>query len=429
MNIPTGQPIHEAYFGKNKNLVEFEKNIDLLRKRFGTNRTLIGGVGVGVVENTKEWKRCKELLETEFGFHSVSFILMRDNSINACTYPITHSFDGSFTATGYMTASSRGVKYTPKAQFCSIVAITEGLLFHPDFTAGEITAVLLHEIGHNFDTAVCSHMAPFVFIQMVISAMYSLQSLDPQAVIEVFTGITTGRRVAVKGIDTVMQTRLWAMYDTFKWLVSIPSSLISALFGPLLKIIFGTISAAVAVFVTAISPITPLIHLWTGYTSEQVADRFPAMYGYGPEMASALGKFETTKEGTEAIVDKIPVIGHVYGMYMVAIGTIMKLTEPHPQYSARIKALTSIIEKDLSDKRIDKKTKDCIKRDLNKINSEADTLLKERDKHGYSTQIHLAYQDFLRRIYPDGDSKMQWLGGTDTFNAPIEDSIKNAKMR
>ena len=40
------------------------------------------------------------------------------------------------------------MKYTKEAKFCTIICITEGLLFDKEFTEGEIVGVLLHEIGH-----------------------------------------------------------------------------------------------------------------------------------------------------------------------------------------------------------------------------------------------------------------------------------------
>ena len=83
--------INEAYFGKSPKLVEIERNIKAIRSKFGTSsNSLIGGAGIGgAVEQSAEWKKIRTLIEEQFGFYSVSLVLLRNAQLNACTYPIT----------------------------------------------------------------------------------------------------------------------------------------------------------------------------------------------------------------------------------------------------------------------------------------------------------------------------------------------------
>ena len=63
------------------------------------------------------------------GFYSVSLLCVRDAQLNACTFPITWTWDGSVEASKFLIVNKDGMRYTKEAKFCTIICITEGLLF------------------------------------------------------------------------------------------------------------------------------------------------------------------------------------------------------------------------------------------------------------------------------------------------------------
>ena len=194
--------VNEAYFGKSPRLVEIERNIKIIRSKFGTGNSLFGGNGVGgVIEQSEEWKRIRTLIEEQFGFYSVSLLCVRDAQLNACTFAITWTWDGSVDANKYLIVTKNGMRYTKEAKFCTIIAITEGLLFNKDFTEEEVVGVLLHEIGHNFDTTVYKHVGSFVFFSLVIDLMASIQFMDPVLFLSTITTSTGIRRNISTGIN------------------------------------------------------------------------------------------------------------------------------------------------------------------------------------------------------------------------------------
>ena len=429
MNIPTGQSIHEAYFGKNKNLLEFEKNIDTIRKKYGTTTSsIIGGTALGLVEKCKEWTRCREILEKEFGFYSVSFLLWRSTITNACTLHISHSIDGALNANKYVEITNRGMRYKPEAKFCTFVWVSEGLLFSPSFTPGEITAILLHEIGHNFDTAVYRHISPWVFLEYALFVSQTVLTNPVAAPLSVLLASSGARRTVGEEVNKMIQEKWWPVYDTFSWLMGMPKDIIQKLFRPVLIVLFS----ALGIMRKFLDPFTypaMVIELVSGYSSEVFADKFPAMYGYGPEMTTGLAKFETEPIGiTEEIINKIPLIGHAYGLYCCGINCVYKLFDPHPEYISRVRHLTSAIESDLDDPRVDKKTKLEIKRQVAEINKNCDGILKNREKYGYSAQMALAYQDALGKIFPKGDIKSIILQN-ELDDKKMNDTIHSIKMR
>ena len=396
--------INEAYFGKSPKLVEIERNIKAIRSKFGTSSNyLIGGAGIGgAVEQSAEWKKIRTLIEEQFGFYSVSLVLLRNAQLNACTYPITWTWDGSVESHKYLIVKKDGMRYTKEAKFCTLICITEGLLFSPEFTEGEIVGILLHEIGHNFDATVYKHVGSFVFFELLLQLMNSIQLMDPVTFLATITAATGVRKSISTGLNSIMDTQIWAIYDTVKWVMSIPVSILTKLLAPLLKMFTYGSAAVVGVWSTIFSGgLSPFIMLATGYSSENFADKFAGMHGYGYEQISALKKIETDTLGTEFIVEKIPLIGHVYGLYFVGAGMLAGLAEPHPVFSARVKSIVGVISSDLKDNRIDKKTRDMIKKDLDKINKSLDDYSKQ--DVGYGKAVLRVYYDFLYKMYDKGD--------------------------
>ena len=395
--------VNEAYFGKSPRLVEIERNIKAIRSKFGTGNSLIGGAGLGgAVEQSAEWKKIRTLIEEQFGFYSVSLILLRNAQLNACTYPITWTWDGSVDANKFLIVTKNGMRYSKEAKFCTIICITEGLLFNKDFTEGEIVGVLLHEIGHNFDTTVYKHVGSFVFFSLVIDLMASIQFMDPVLFLSTITTSTGIRRDISTGINEIMETKLWAIYDTVNWILSIPFTIVDKLLAPILKMFTYGSAAVTGVWATIMTGgLSAFIMLGGRYSSENFADKFAGMHGYGYEQITALRKMETNSFGTESIIENIPLIGHAYGLYFIAAGMLAGFGEPHPVFSARVKSIIGVVSSDLKDKRIDKKTRDLIKKDLDNINKSLDEYAKQ--DVSYSKSVLRAYYEFLYKMYDKGD--------------------------
>ena len=396
--------INEAYFGKSPKLVEIERNIKAMRSKFGTSsNSLIGGAGIGgAVEQSAEWKKIRTLIEEQFGFYSVSLVLLRNAQLNACTYPITWTWDGSVEASKFLIVNKDGMRYTKEAKFCTIICITEGLLFDKEFTEGEIVGVLLHEIGHNFDTTVYKHVGSFVLFSLVLDLMSSIQTLDPLLFLSTITTSTGIRKSISTNLNDLMDTKVWAIYDTVKWILSVPFTILDKLLAPILKMFSYGSSAVMGVWTTLMSGgLSVFIMLGGRYSAENFADKFAGMHGYGYEQITALKKMGTHTLGTEFIIEKIPIIGHAYGLYFIAAGMLAGLAEPHPVFSARVKSIIGVISSDLKDKRIDKKTRDLIKKDLDNINKSLDEYAKQYV--GYSKSVLRTYYEFLYKMYDKGD--------------------------
>ena len=364
--------INEVYFGKPKLLLEMEKCIHTIRERYDNHGNYqlfydtFGGRGAGEIEQSAEWKRIKSIIEEEFGFYSVTFTLLRDSTPNACTLPISITYDGVIKAKQNATISKKGIRYDKSARYCTIIMITEGLFFG-DFTDAEVVAILLHEIGHNFDSSFYGHLTPFTFLDLTLGVITALVfNNNISALLGAIIATTGGRRMVSTSINTLMASKFWCIVDWFSFINKMQLNLVRQLFKPVFTIM--NVVKVGAYVASGLAWLNAYYIMCGSYTRENIADRFAAMYGYGPEAASADIKFDNPV-GTEKILDRIPVVGSIYGLFTVAASVLFTFVDPHPVTSARVNSYISLIEHDLKNSDLDEKTKKCIREDIKKINA------------------------------------------------------------
>ena len=392
--------IQEAYYQKAPKCIEMEKCVQELRQKYGDeNKGILGGRGIGSIEQSAPWQRWRELFEEQFGFESVTLVLMRSEIPNAMTLPITWTFDGVAEAKNKIETTKYGMRYKKSAGFCTVIFITEAMLFHPSLTPAQIVAVLLHEVGHNFDSSIYTFVTGIRFIGMIFEAINSIRSLDITNAIVVLTSLVGIRRGASKAVNSIMQTSLWNIYDVLKWVSTIPSTILIKALYPVFNMIGLTLGGISAI---AQYPLGFVLSLYNTYSAEQFSDRFAAMHGYGPELVEGLKVFEKMEIGSEAILNRIPVLGHIYGLYCVGFGMIGKMAEPHPEYAARVAAVADQLNTEIEKSKLDKKTKDHLKNDIKRLNAAIEQYKKE--DVGFAAGIKRSYFEWLLSAYPkNGD--------------------------
>jgi hypothetical protein len=153
--------------------------------------------------------------------------------------------------------------------------------------------------------------------------------------------------------------------------------------------------------------------------------------GYGPELQSCLIKLDDITDegvGVDKAFKQIPFIGHWLGLNEYMWDHFASMTDGHPNMNARIKTSISILEKDLEDPRIDKKTKYVIKEDLKKLNKIYDDFnrLSDDEEVDYPQDTRAALESLSEFIYgrhmPDFRSGLMDLfyGGASSIHNYIE---------
>lgn len=386
--------------------------------------------------------KLNNLLEQFFGFKLCSIYIEQIATPNACTLPISCQFKSFVTSPRKMIEKTKnGYRYKKEAEYSLFIMITSGLFTDSEYTDEEIAAVIFHEIGHNFSSALDGNLGGLILIRMIIFYIDSITKAiitmiskgDPSAAInlikqsEFFQGLNAwwldlSRKIPIiKGL-----TVLWNTVKAFiNGITTFLSDIIEGIFGfnPLLAI-----AAALAPIMNWPSQIFKLIT--GGYKDEQIADAFAAMYGLGPNLSSALAKMNnnpTSKSWITKIFQQSPIIGHVGNLFQIPLYVMSTIFDEHPQIGARFKVQTDLLENELAKNNIDPRMKAEIKRQLNEINKEFDTNVRiKTDKmQGIPRAYQRMYQEFLMDKN-GGDVKGSLFKTDDVINT-INDTDKKLK--
>lgn len=137
-------PINEAYIGKTDILLKVEDQFGIMKK------TLKKGQDI----NSKpEVQKLNRLIEEQFGMNIFCLNIDQTNDTNVDTIPIATRFDVGVEndmRTLVVGSQESGFKFKKGNNLCIIVNMSLSLILDPETTPAELTAAILHEIGHNF---------------------------------------------------------------------------------------------------------------------------------------------------------------------------------------------------------------------------------------------------------------------------------------
>ena len=439
--MPLIEVLDEAYVGKTKELKKMEFLIDKIRKKY---IPILGGSGFyGVasmlntqIESSAEWQELRKCFEDTFGFYSVSLILDSTSELpNAYTVPVNLDLLANVRSPFALEVNGKGIKYDKKQRCCTIIVVYASLLFSQKLSSAEVFAVLLHEVGHNFNTAVLPAFLPVPIFVLINHILANSKNTNPLDALVLFLWILTPGRVAYNYIQRFIQENpslLLAkkLFVGASSILSYINSFISKIMMPVAKLSNLNVVASFlrAPGILAMKLITANVFT---YHQETFSDSFATLMGYGPELQSALVKMDDViDEGinTDAAFKHFPLIGHWMGLNEYVMDHFASLIDGHPNINARIKTSISILEKDLEDPRIDKKTKYIIKDDLKKLNKIYDKFnrLDDSDEVDYPQDTRAALEAMSEFIYgrhmPDFRSGLMDLfyGGASSIHNYIE---------
>lgn len=424
------QPVTEAYFGKTKTLLEAERTLGQIMNKLKVSKlekvpTRITETALKI-NQSKENKKLCELFQKEFGFKEM----------------VIH-WDGRPTVNGYTSGSGGLIKYTsndlPKLplsqgegkyydgshQYLCCINLYAGLI-DEGLTPGEMMAVILHEIGHNFQCTPLHNIflvtdylwIPVYLCKVATLLKPSLQSLWPNAsrwspnmkgfldlydtlvyLIRLFD-ITESQwyqehapefmKQYFKDLDKYIQEnknkikQQWIEYikvyrkrqaeikkDRDAAAHDLAFGIALTWFGKFLDVTFEPLNFAYDMYSAQ-----------SGYTGEVFADSFATAYGYGSETVSLQTKFAklTTKSHYFNKNNK----NNVYNQYVAIMATLtMTCLDCHPMDQTRMKNQINKLRRELDSNEVPASMKASIKSDLDKAEKIYDAYLKmdKNEKH------------------------------------------------
>lgn len=342
-NIPIQnmEPVTEAYIGKTKPLLAAERELDIIIRERKTNPLTYDMSSDG----NPHVKAVGKLLQKQFGFKECVINFVPAMIVNACTIN-TSLVSRSIHYKSYRFDKKRG-HYDEEHCISSFVTVCEGLLENDNMTGGVLLAIILHEIGHDFDNSpwlVVQDIAMFISspIEMLIGELMKESNIVQRGMsiisniiyrippLEAFLKLFTGTIGLINGIKSFLHE------------MKVVNRLMNG--NPIKLLRDGKVNKIIA----------DIIIKTAGATGEIHSDELAAVYGYGSELSKGLVTLRNSNIRFEGIASKNPATNLLVDVYSQIFEIILFCSIPeaaidcHPSEQARVKSVIDKYERDLA---------------------------------------------------------------------------------
>lgn len=423
---------NEAYFGKSKELLEIENQIGIIRRKFS------GGTYFGDWNGDPDVLRLNRLFEKAFNIYCFSTLIERGASYNAFTIPIAFNWDTlqfiNPTRIKKMTiVDEKGMKFKNENKFAIECHIYSGLLFDSDLSDGEITGIILHEIGHNFAEALDNKIAvnsmlfcSFETVLQIINIILN-KTINVKAAVSSLTRFNFLNKFMADLRENIYNSDLKVFVTishTFDGIIALINDGILNL----ATLMSAFPNAAIAqIPVRVIQGLTKMVFKPTAYRNEKIADRFATMHGYGPELTSALSKMQLSANGMQfkqAIVDASPFLGYALNLFPTLVSCLCSPFDEHPIWAERLEDQIRALEYELKKSDYDPKMKKEIKVQLDQIRNLKNSIIKQSSNLG--TEDAYALKKAWFATFSNGDIRHKLMLGD--LDSDLDSRISDLKQ-
>ena len=254
----------ESYLGKDSLLLECESILDKMIPIIRNNPT----------ENISKSQLNKQLEQTlakKFGIKKVTIYWSNKKLINAFTIVNSHAVG---TTMGKSTKMKKGKQYydTDGTEVLSIIVMRQFVYGYENITGAQLLALILHEIGHNFEFTTYNSL----------TFLFSIMKDSNTTVLNEILGSNT-----LKGFTTVVNTLPDRIINANPKISKLAHTVgnFFQLASDYLGLVVSPISLPVAAIgYILLSPIAGIL-TFVPRKHEEYADSFAAMYGYAPDLA------------------------------------------------------------------------------------------------------------------------------------------------
>lgn len=434
--------INEAYFGKNPLLNEMDSIFQVLIDRIDKEEQ-IGNRNINSMFTIKEQNKLEDIIVELFGFSKVRLTVTPD--INAFTVPYTLTSTHKF---GHIDVKTGRGKYGQPIYVGSVkpellVNFGTGLISTCRMTAKECTAIILHEIGHNFSRTnkilrvmdnlklVVSYIELYNTFNRLRKPITERNPKKKEALIQkkikdfmefsgnltqlfIFTTplankiIDKYRKLTRKSESDYAETNVSMTLNAH--LTSISSSIfnMAAIFqrfflDPIESTLddLKELTTKVTLLNPAANPIKAayeLLDLRFSYMDEKFSDNFATAFGYGDSVISGMSKFN--KHGSmlgsssEIFDDKVPALGFALSIVTAPITILHGLVDEHPAYITRAKDQIDMLKHQLKSDYVPDNLKNEILKDL-----EACNIALDNSHDNYKVQFNSKFATTLKAAF------------------------------
>ena len=428
-------PINEVYFGKSKELLEMENVLNNIRNKY------MGKFSINpVVNNDPDILKFNRMVEDFFGFGCFALTVINVPQVNAFTAPIDYRIDVLNTKSK-LVVDKRTFKFKKEADYACLVYIYSGLIFNDAYSTEEVMAFIIHEIGHNFFSALNSKYGILIkfFIALdIINKLYQIV-LNPTNLPAVVKNIVNATNLYQKLVTRFKLTLrdnesiLIIIHDYVKMASQLGTTAIGSIIKFIDVITLGIPSLGLSLAKAYAGVMNPASYLlmMLPYSNERGADNFCTMYGYGPALSSGLEKmsnFNTTSPSNFInTFNKIPVVSNLYAINSQLSRIILTAFDEHPTELSRAADQLAMLEREAAKADIDPKMKKVILNDCKAIKNKINVMIGYNNSIDNKNMVRSAY---FRSLYESSDSKgfkdmlFDDINKFDTYDKTYNEKIK-----
>lgn len=383
--------INEVYAGKIPDILEIENKIAKARKKY-LDKGYTKWEDIRGTTNDKDIDVIAKEIAKVFGFYSCILLITPEIMPNAATSPVTFCVD--MVPEEHVIPYKGGYKYDTKLKYCTYIYTTTAIFCNPDYSDAEVTAILLHEIGHNFvmTKKICLFYKSLRDTYEILKLAQKAGELTKEQKDELDQYEKLLTMDARKNNSDLLRKEVIDVDDNTarsnEWYFGTKSKM---------ENIFSAIGDFITELITLGIP-TTLNKIYTisfvnknvdkelsnleeetiRYRSmEYLADSFATVYGYGPELSSALYKLETGKNRYINLVRFLPINALVKKFLQLPYFSAMYMIVDHPNSAARMNHMLVNLKAEVKKEKIDDKTKQCLLENI----AEIEALQKEIESY------------------------------------------------
>lgn len=375
--------INEAYFGRTTGIMRcFDAFCDFRRKYVGDG--IFHSVGISNInaDHDKDLKRFISEMEREFGLESFSFVPVNSVRQNAFTYSIL--FSTHLDPKKTIEVSKSGYKFKPEVRMSIIVCVLTGLLFNSEYTDEEAFAIILHEIGHNFQEYLNGNVQQLTNVNRVLFVLSSFIDICNGKIFNVAIGTLISTSLIHRAISELFnrlteedKNNLYSYLNFIQGIVRLPKQIIKSIICiPILPIKMLLYSGKAL--------LSALVHPFKSaqmYLGEKMADNFTSYYGFGEAQATALEKMEREHFGSFVqLIQDCPLIGHIYNFALLPGDILVTLADEHPALPVRQKEILNSMKYDLNDPNLSPKLRKSLKKEIDEYQKTVNSIYEKNSK-------------------------------------------------
>ena len=428
--------VNEVYFGKTKEVLAIEQAIHDLRAPYvqDINQNFNINTYTPKINRDPNKRKLADAICNAFGFTDALIQIQSTAIPNFGTESNSDCIDiGSKKLKRSLKSSKSGFRYDTSADIVFSVTMPTGILVNPDLTDAEITAALLHEVGHNFAPTIsrgvyATSMFPAItWVSLLVAELAetvlrgdSIEYTSINAVSNIITGAilqtNIGHKVrsdidyAVTDVSQQINKQCPGIAMLIGGYMTLKSMVISAIQSLILAINSLYFAPYLLLPINALIKTIRNIARPSGYEDEKFADAFATSYGYGIELNSFLDKFNDYMYSVGSLDQYVPVFSAIKEVYMLPFTIVLSSLDEHPTDAARASHTIDQLKRELAnDKSLKPATKKKIEEDIKNIENLYEYHQDTMKRLPKGSDVKRLYQQTIFKIF-GGDIRGKFIG-------------------